>query len=182
MSGVGHVSLWYSHVTWTGVGHVSLWYSDVTWTGVGHVFLWCSSITWTGVGHVSDEWRLGQPALGSNNSAPKRWNEVLQTFIHMVLPPCKSKCAIGWIQIFTFSTAQYIHIYSARTKEIYILNPRVSLAWFQCNQNNFGKLSTSLILSDNNGADIYRSGKSSYIFVYNSSFFAHLIEKLNRIK
>ena len=31
-------------------------------------------------------------------------------------------------------------------------------------------------------ADIYHSGKSCYVFVYNCSFFGHLIENLNRIK
>ena len=50
----------------------------------------------------------------------------------------------------------------------------ISLAWFQCNQNNFGKWSTSLLLSDYWGnwcIEVYHSGKSSYLSVNSYSYF-----------
>ena len=81
---------------------------------------------------------------------------VVQTFIHVVAPLCK--CTITWTYIFTFVTIIYIYIYllykfiyifcNKKTKHI-LSPPNVSLASFQCNQNNFGKWSTSLPLSDN---------------------------------
>ena len=93
------------------------------------------------------------------------------------------KCAIVWAYICTFVTMINIY-FTLRKVNIFLIlwMSSISLSWFQCNQTTLENDPHPYLWVIIEETDIYRSGKFSCIFVYNASFFfAHLIEKPNRI-